>query len=202
MKRFTQILSISLLMIVLVIAGCGKKESDTAKTEDKVTESSGQKAGTSTPSEALDKYSAVGLLPEERAMVAPPFIMEDISGKQHNLADYKGKVIILDFWDTWCPPCKKEIPGFIELYDKYENKGLTIIGAAFGRHGKEAVVDFAKEYNINYVTTLANPQIANAYGPISSIPTTYIIDREGRVRGMHIGYVKKETFEEQILALL
>lgn len=100
------------------------------------------------------------------------------------------------------PPCRKEIPGFIELQKQYGSQGLVVLGAAFGRDGREAVQKFADEIGINYTTLFANRKIAMDYGGINSIPTTFLIDSQGRVRSKHVGYVPKNIFETQVRQLL
>ena len=105
---------------------------------------------------------------------APDFELENIKGGKLKLSDYKGKVVILDFWDTWCPPCREEIPDFVELYKKY-NENVVIIGAAFAQRGKKAVEDFYKEYKMNYPVVIATQATARDFGGIRGIPTTFVI---------------------------
>ena len=129
------------------------------------------------------------------------FSLLDINGKEVSLADFKGKVIILDFWATWCPPCREEIPHFIELYDKYKDKGLEVIGIALDRN-KETVDTFIDKSNINYTVLMGDEEVSDLYGGIQSIPTTFILDRDGNIRNKYIGYRDKEVFESDIQELL
>lgn len=133
---------------------------------------------------------------------APDFVLEGISGKKVGLSDYKGKVMILDFWDTWCNPCKIEIPGFVKLQEEWGNKGLQIVGIAFARQGVNAVRAFAKSYKINYPVGICDEQTLNSYGPIRGIPTTFILDKEGRIYKKYIGYRPEEIFVEDIKNLI
>ncbi|MFC1666888.1 redoxin domain-containing protein [Candidatus Omnitrophota bacterium] len=133
---------------------------------------------------------------------APDFALLDIDGNEKKLSDFKGKVIILDFWATWCPPCRAEIPHFIELYSHYKNQGLEIIGIALDQNGRKVVGPFAEKNNINYPILLAEREISGLYGGISAIPTTFIIDRDGRIRKKYTGYRSKEIFEKDIQELL
>ena len=134
--------------------------------------------------------------------MAADFTLPGLGGKLVHLADFKGKVIILDFWATWCPPCREEIPHFIALYDKYKSKGLEIIGVALDRDGVAAVQPFAKEKGINYPIALGDEKIAQAYGGILGIPTTFVIDRQGRIVQKYVGYRDEQVFESAIQSLL
>ena len=116
--------------------------------------------------------------------------------------DYKGKVLILDIWDTWCPPCRKEIPHFIDLYSNFKGKGVEILGAAIGREGRDKVADFIKQNKVNYPNVLASEELLKTYGPIRGIPTTLVIDQKGGIYKKYVGYQDREVFENDIKALL
>lgn len=133
---------------------------------------------------------------------APDFTLSDINGKKTNLSDYKGKVVILDFWATWCPPCKAEIPHFIALYNEYREEGLEIIGVTLDHNAEEVARTFAEQNGINYTVLLGNRSVSDLYGGIMSIPTTFVIDRDGLIRKKYLGYQDKEVFEKDILELL
>ena len=130
------------------------------------------------------------------------FAMMDLNGKMYHLSDFKGKVVILDFWDTWCPPCKAEIPHFIELNNEYKDKDFVMIGAAGARYGKEAVRQFVQERKMNYLNLIANEEAFRGYGDISSIPTTFVIDQNGMIYKKYVGYKPKEVFEQDIKDLI
>lgn len=131
---------------------------------------------------------------------APDFTLTSLDKNEIKLSNYKGKVIILDFWATWCPPCKAEIPFFIELYKKYREQGLAIIGVAISDE-EYKVQAFAKNFKINYPVAMGNEKIVEDYGGIRGLPTTFIIDKEGNIREKFIGYMPKEVFEEAFLKL-
>ena len=130
------------------------------------------------------------------------FELKDLEGKIHRLSDFEGKVVILDFWDTWCPPCRQEIPGFVELHDSYKDSGFVMIGIAFARFGPAAVSDFMKDYKIEYLSLLADQNVIDGFGGITSIPTTYVIDKKGNIYKKHVGFAPKSTFEKEIKVLL
>lgn len=128
--------------------------------------------------------------------------------KPINLSELKGKissnnngVLIVDFWATWCPPCRMEIPGFINLYKKYKDKGLEIIGVSLDRGGIPVLQPFVQKFGINYPVFLGNEEISKVY-EIQGIPTTLIIGKNGETKSRHVGYVSEADFEKEILALL
>jgi thiol-disulfide isomerase/thioredoxin len=133
---------------------------------------------------------------------APEWKLTDLNGKLVKLSDFRGKVLILDFWATWCAACRIEIPQFVELQKRYGNKGLTVIGVSLDEQGPEVVKKFAKRFGVNYPIVIGNEKVAEAYGGIEGIPTTFVIDREGRIVGSHIGYNDKAIFEKEIQSLL
>jgi len=133
---------------------------------------------------------------------APDFTLPDLDGKPFKFSDLKGKVIILDFWATWCPPCRTEIPHFKSLYSQYKGDGLEVIGIALDQGGANVVRPFAEDFQINYPILIGNQRVTEDYGGIRGIPTTFIIDRQGRIVEKFVGYRDKEVFESVIQDLL
>src|SRR4051812_29151766 len=131
------------------------------------------------------------------------FSFKDINGKKVSLSEFKGKVILLDFWATWCVPCKEEIPGFIELQKKYGARGLQVVGVSVDDSMNQAK-KYAAEMKMNYPILLAEGKedILRAYDPIKSIPVSIVIDRQGRIATRHEGTAKMDVFEKEILPLL
>lgn len=117
------------------------------------------------------------------------------------LESNKGKVVILDLWATWCPPCRKEIPGFISLYNKYKGNGVEIIGIAFDENGVEVVPPFIKKMGINYPVYLDGGDIAQLYD-LQAYPTTIIYGKDGKVVNKHIGFLSEKEFDDEIGELL
>ena len=117
------------------------------------------------------------------------------------IAKNKGKVLIVDFFATWCPPCRQEIPGFVDLQKKYGAKGLSIVGVSVDEGPSGLVESFAQELGINYSLYQATGDMSRKHR-IRAIPTTYVYDKTGKKVKTHIGYVSEEEFEKQITALL
>ena len=124
---------------------------------------------------------------------APDFVIKDLQGTSLSLASYKGKVLVLNFWATWCPPCRKEIPDFIEVYRELKGKGLEILGVSVDGTTAEALLEWTKKTGINYPIALATPEILRDYEPGEYIPATIIVDRSGRIRYRQSSLMDKET---------
>lgn len=133
---------------------------------------------------------------------APNWEIKDVNGKTVHSTDFKGKVVILDFWATWCAPCRMEIPGFIALQKKYAQRGLRVIGASVDEGGTAMVKQFMKKLGMNYPVVLTNKKMQDQFGGIEVVPTTFIIDREGRIVKKHVGLTDQSEFEAEIRPLL
>jgi peroxiredoxin len=131
---------------------------------------------------------------------APQFTLTDITGHPISLSNYRGKVVILDFWASWCPPCRREIPDFISLQKQYASQGLQIIG--IGLDQPNNVAAFVQQYGINYPVAVGDDAISNLYGGVSGIPTTFIIDKEGNISNKFEGFTDRTVFEQEIKKLL
>jgi thiol-disulfide isomerase/thioredoxin len=129
------------------------------------------------------------------------FVLKDMNNVPVKMADFKGKVVLLNFWATWCGPCKLEIPAFVELYDRYKDQGLVIAGVSID-DGPDALRAFAKEWRMQYPILLMQSEIEDSYGPFYGIPTSFLIARDGSICTKHIGPASKEQFEREIKALL
>ena len=132
---------------------------------------------------------------------ASDFTVKDLKGREISLSNYSGKVVFLNFWATWCGPCKAEIPDFIEAYKQYKDKGMEIIGISVDRISPKSVLKFVEKYKINYPVVMSTDKIQKDYEPGPYIPTTIIIDQEGKIKHKHIGYMSKESFIDYFLKL-
>lgn len=140
------------------------------------------------------------LPPTEVAGAAPAFTLPDLNGRPVSLSSFRGKIVVLNFWATWCPPCKREIPDFIDLQSAYGPKGLQIVGVALDE--PDAVKEFVAQSRMNYPVLLGTNDIAQRYGGIKGIPTTFIIDKNGKIINMFEGFRPKEVFKKEIQKLL
>ncbi len=133
---------------------------------------------------------------------APDFTLPDAKGDRLRLADYKGKVVLLNFWATWCGPCKAEIPWFIEFQKQYQAKGFTVLGVSLDEDGWKVINPYVAEQKINYPILLGNEEVNQRYGGIEALPTTLLIRRDGKVAYLHAGLVSRREYEKEILQLL
>lgn len=131
------------------------------------------------------------------------FTLKDVAGKEVSLSDYQGKVLVIDFWATWCGPCKVEIPHFIEFQDKYGKEGLQIVGISVD-DPVEKLEPYVREMQMNYpvLQGLGHDDVQDAYGPILGIPVSVLISRDGKICATHTGLTGKDVFEREIKALL
>jgi len=133
---------------------------------------------------------------------APDFTLKDSDGRTVKLADYRGKIVLLNFWATWCGPCKFEIPWFVEFEQNYKDQGFAVLGVSLDEAGWDAVKPYLTRFKVNYRVVLGDDQIAQVYGGVDSLPTTFLIDRDGRIASVHIGLVSKDVYQKDIQHLL
>lgn len=133
---------------------------------------------------------------------APDFTLDDASGASVRLSQFRGKVVLLNFWATWCVPCRKEIPWFMEFQDTYRDRGFAVLGVSLDDGGWKAVKPYIDQMKINYPVMVASGDIAARYGGLTSLPVTLIIDKNGRIAMTHAGLWPKSEYEAAINTIL
>ena len=133
---------------------------------------------------------------------APNFELKDSTGQNVKLSDYRGKVVLLNFWATWCGPCKVEIPWFIGFQQQYKDKDFAVLGISLDEDGWDSVKPYIAKEKINYRFMVGNDAIDKAFGGLADLPTTFMIDRQGNIAGKHVGLVSKSVYEQEIQKLL
>jgi peroxiredoxin len=135
--------------------------------------------------------------------LAPDFTLKTIDGKSVKLSDLRGKAVLLNFWATWCEPCKVEIPWFVDLQKQYADQGLQIVGVAMDDNASPQKIEaFTKQLGVNYTILLGNDAVADQYGGIENLPTTFYVGRDGKIVQRVVGLVGRKDTEEHIKTTL
>ena len=145
---------------------------------------------------------AASVKPDKERKTAPDFALKDSDGKVVHLSDYKGKVVLLDFWATWCGPCKLEIPWFMDLQRKNKDRGFEVLGVSMDDEGWEVVKPFLNDLKVNYRVVMGNDTTAQTYGGVDALPTTFLIDKTGKIAAVHVGLASRKDFEDGVEELL
>jgi peroxiredoxin len=145
--------------------------------------------------------SIVFATPETRRY-APDFTLDDAAGTPVRLSEFRGRVVLLSFWATWCVPCRTEIPWFMGFQERYRNRGLAALGVSLDEDGWKSVKPYIAGMKVNYPVMVANGDIASRYGGLASLPVTLIIDKAGRIAVTHVGLCPKSEYEAAINAML
>ena len=140
--------------------------------------------------------------PAIRGVAAPDFELPNLDGTPLRKSDLQGKVLLVNFWATWCAPCEIEIPWFIDFQKKYQDDGLEVIGISLDEEGPEKVKKYVAEHKVNYKIVMGDEKTAEAFGGVIGLPTSFVVDREGKFYSMHRGLVGKDVVEEELLQLL
>jgi thiol-disulfide isomerase/thioredoxin len=126
---------------------------------------------------------------------APPFALRDLEGRNFRLSDYRGRPVVLDFWATWCGPCRTSMPHLDELQQRYRGEGLVVLGLSLDDYGPSTVRRYADRLKVRFRLAMASERVLDLYGPIRSVPTTIFINRRGEVVRRVVGYIDGETLE-------
>jgi peroxiredoxin len=133
---------------------------------------------------------------------APNFTLKTLDGKTLTLSDLRGKAVVLNFWATWCPPCKVELPWFVDFQKQYGPQGLQIVGISEDEGGKEKVAKFVKEMGVNYTIAVDDNSVSGKYGDVEDLPTTFYIDRDGKIVEYAMGLLDRDEIEAKMKSAL
>jgi len=139
--------------------------------------------------------------PTASGNASPEFTVTDIDGKKRSLSDYRGKVVLLDFWATWCTPCRAEIPHFVEMQQKYGPQGFQVVGISMDDDAKP-VKEFYRQFNMNYPVAVGDDKLAQSFGGVLGLPVNFIIDREGRIHAKYLGATDVSVIDKAVSDLL
>lgn len=209
MKRMLNYLvpAAAIAVIALNLTVCGVSSSESASYDSTVAAPSSPAVSVGTHAEAY--VATVGSVSAATGTEhAPDFSWIGPDGKVVTLGSYKGKVVMVNFWATWCPPCRRELPDVVELRTEYKDRGFEVIGVSIserpdaGLSVEEHVAAFAREKGLNYPLVIGNDQLVGAYGGIESIPTTFIVDREGKVAQVISGMMTADEMRRAVAQVM
>jgi thiol-disulfide isomerase/thioredoxin len=146
----------------------------------------------------VHRHSPTKMVGDVRGLAAPNFDLATLDGRRVKLSDYRGKAVLLNFWATWCSPCKVEMPWFVELQKKYGNDGLVILGIAMDDSDAPKIAQFANEMGVNYPVLLGTDQVSEQYGNVEFLPTSFYIDRDGKIVGKGTGLLARSEIEDNV----
>ena len=198
MNHFPFIRAATVALLTTALMGCTPSKEDQPP-KPKVTAESGP-----APEKTSAPLAAAGATAPTLPKIgpAPAWRLQDLTGKEVTSDQFKGKVVVVDFWATWCAPCRAEIPGYTELQRKYGAKGLMIVGVSLDQAGPEVVQSFAQKFGINYQLAMADEKISAAFGGVELLPTTFLIDRNGQIRDRKEGAEETAEYEKKIASVL
>jgi len=142
--------------------------------------------------------TTAALVGDVRGRPAPEFELASLDGKVVKLSDFRGKAVLLNFWATWCSPCKVEMPWFVDLQKKYGNDGLVVVGVAMDDTEASKIAKFAGEMGVNYPVLLGTDKVSEDYGNVEFLPTSFYIDRDGRIVGKGTGLLGRDEIEQNV----
>jgi peroxiredoxin len=144
------------------------------------------------------KHGPVKLVGNVQNVPAPDFELSSLDGRRVKLSDYRGQAVLLNFWATWCPPCKIEMPWFVDIQKQYGKDGLVVLGVAMDDTEEAKIAEFAHEMGVNYPVLLGTDQVSDDYGDVQSLPTTFYIDRNGNIVTKSVGLLGRAEIEDDV----
>jgi thiol-disulfide isomerase/thioredoxin len=191
MKTISTILAAAALV---TFSACNRSDSPDVVAESTATDSAIEQTKEASTHADVSALPLLGL--------APDWVLKRLDGSTMSSADLVGKVVVLDFWATWCPPCREEIPGYIEMQRELEASGLVIVGISLDQGGVGVVENFGQQFKINYPLVMGDQAIVEAFGGIEAIPTTFLVDRNGQIRHRKVGMMTRSDYEPLVRSLL
>lgn len=189
---------VTFIGILFLLQACGKSRENKDPVEKTATTST--KIRRQAP--RLDPRSSP-LFPARKKALAKDFEVTLLNGRRFRLSAQRGKVVLMNIWATWCPPCREETPELVALYNQYKDRGLVILGVSVDEQGESVVRPFVKEFNISYPIYIDEDNtVMDKYGPVMGIPTSYLIDKKGYIRYFALGAMTKKELEPRIQQLL
>jgi peroxiredoxin len=147
-------------------------------------------------------HHGAAMVGDVRGMQAPDFELTSLDGKRVKLSDFRGKAVVLNFWATWCPPCKVEMPWFVEFQKQHEKDGLVILGIAMDDSEPQKIAQFTSEMGVNYPVLLGTDKVSEQYGNVEFLPTTFYVDRHGKIFGKAAGLIDRSEIQHDIEHML